>query len=224
MRYTAPIAPGMDGFLACSFGCCVCLTRARAACRRRRRRDRRPRCRRAEPAWSTASNVALVTYSAHGVKRHVLYWGAVDWAAKFQPRLLGRLEEQGRRLQALQQQLQALHRAGAAVQIAACDAPDGSHWALQQWSAPVAELRRRQRRQPSSTSRTGAGNVGELADPDRLQLPRQAPAPLGQVHVPRQARLRHEVDDQGRAHRQAGPQHLRRLPQGPRCGAASTAS
>ena len=64
----------------------------------------------ASPTLSVNSrNVALVTYSVHGVKRHVLYWGAVDWANRFKPRLLGRLEEQGRRLQALQQQLQAVH-------------------------------------------------------------------------------------------------------------------
>ena len=28
-------------------------------------------------------NVALVTYSVRGTDRHVLYWGAVNWAAKF---------------------------------------------------------------------------------------------------------------------------------------------
>ena len=47
---------------------------------------------------------------------------------------------------------------GAALpfMIAACDAPDGSHWALQQWQRLWRELRRRQGRRTSSTSRTGA--------------------------------------------------------------------
>ena len=44
------------------------------------------------------------------------------------------MEEQGRRLQALQQQLRPYTGPSLPFQIAACDAPDGSHWALQQWS------------------------------------------------------------------------------------------
>ena len=98
--------------------------------------------------------------------------------------------------------------------IAACDAPDGSHWALQQWQRLWKNYGGDRAPNELYISHW-RGGVGELRIADRLQLPRQAPAPVGQVHVPRQARLRHEVDAAGRAARPAGPQHLRRLPDRP---------
>ena len=72
-----------------------------------------------------------------------------------QARLLRRLEEQDRRLQALQQQLQAVHRRRAAVHDRRLRRARRLALGAPAVAAPVEELRRRQGRRTSSTSRTG---------------------------------------------------------------------
>ena len=135
---------------------CAWPARAGASRRRGRSRDRRSQRRLPAAAGRPQRNVALVTYSVRGVTRHVLYWGARQLGRQVQARLLRRLEEQGRRLQALQQQLPAPTRARALpLMIAGCDAPDGSHWALQQWQR-LWKNYGGARPRTSSTSRTGA--------------------------------------------------------------------
>ena len=79
-------------------------------------------------------NVALVTYSAHGVKRHVLYWGAVDWAARFHRDYSGGWKSKVADYKRFSNNCRPYTGPSLPFQIAACDAPDGSHWALQQWS------------------------------------------------------------------------------------------
>jgi hypothetical protein len=79
-------------------------------------------------------NVALVTYSAHGVTRHVLYWGAVDWANTFKRDYSGGWKSKMADYKRFSNSCKAYTGPRLALMVAACDAPDGSHWALQQWS------------------------------------------------------------------------------------------
>jgi hypothetical protein len=79
-------------------------------------------------------NVALVTYSVHGIKRHVLYWGAVDWADTFKRDYSGGWKSKMADYKRFSNSCKAYSGPPLAFMIYACDAPDGSHWALQQWS------------------------------------------------------------------------------------------
>ena len=81
-----------------------------------------------------SKNVALVSYTAHGVKRHVLYWGAVDWAEKFSRDYSGGWKSKMADYKRFANSCKMYTGPQLPFQIAACDAPDGSHWALQQWS------------------------------------------------------------------------------------------
>ena len=114
--------------------------------------DRNVAARRAA-ASNAKGNVALVTYRCTGVKRHVLYWGARQLGREVPARLLRRMEEQGRGLQALQQQLQALHRPAAAARDRGLRRPRRLALGAPAVGAPVEELRRRQ----------GAGRALHLA-------------------------------------------------------------
>src|SRR3954463_7599205 len=79
-------------------------------------------------------NVALVTYSVKGVKRHVLYWGAVNWAEKFSRDYSGGWKSKVADYKRFANSCKMNTGPQLPFQIAACDAHDGSHWALQQWS------------------------------------------------------------------------------------------
>ena len=78
-------------------------------------------------------NVALVTYSVRGTPRHVLYWGAVNWAAKFKRDYSGGWKSQVADYKRFSNSCRPYTGPELPFLIAACDAPDGSHWALQQW-------------------------------------------------------------------------------------------
>jgi hypothetical protein len=89
----------------------------------------------ASPALSVNSkNVALVTYTVHGVTRHVLYWGAVDWADTFDRDYSGGWKSKVADYRRFSDSCKPYSGPPLALMVAACDAPDGSHWALQQWS------------------------------------------------------------------------------------------
>ena len=179
-------------------------SRARAAGRRRRRRDRRSQ-RRAPALQVNSRNVALVTYSVHGVQRHVLYWGAVNWADTFSRDYSGGWKSKVADYKRFSNSCKPYTGPPLPFMIAACDAPDGSHWALQQWQRLWKNYGGDNAADELYISHW-RGDIGELDDPDRLQLPRQASAPVGHVHVPRQAGLRHSsgrsracrTDKQGR--------------------------
>jgi hypothetical protein len=89
----------------------------------------------ASPALEVNSQgVALVTYSVHGTPRHVLYWGGVDWSATFKRDYSGGAESKVANYKAFANSCKPYTGSPVALMVAACDAPDGSHWALQQWS------------------------------------------------------------------------------------------
>jgi hypothetical protein len=81
-----------------------------------------------------AKNVALVTYSVRGTQRHVLYWGAVDWADSFKRDYSGGWKSKMADYKRFNNSCKPYTGPRLALMLIACDAPDGSHWALQQWS------------------------------------------------------------------------------------------
>ena len=78
-------------------------------------------------------NVALVTYAVKGVKRHVLYWGAVNWAEKFSRDYSGGWKSKVADYKRFSNNCKPYTGPRLPLMIAGCDAKDGSHWALQQW-------------------------------------------------------------------------------------------
>jgi hypothetical protein len=89
----------------------------------------------ASPQLSVNShNVALVTYMVRGAGRHVLYWGAVDWANTFDRDYSGGWKSKVADYKRFSNSCKPYTGPPLALLVAACDAPDGSHWALQQWS------------------------------------------------------------------------------------------
>jgi hypothetical protein len=88
-----------------------------------------------EPSLRVDShNVALVTYTVRGTPRHVLYWGAVDWAERFKRDYSGGWKSKVADYKRFSNRCKPYSGPRLPLMIAACDAPDGSHWALQQWS------------------------------------------------------------------------------------------
>ena len=77
--------------------------------------------------------VALVTYSAHGGPRHVLYWGAIDSATRFSRDYSGGWRSKVADYRRFSNNCRPYTGPPLALLVAACDAQDGSHWALQQW-------------------------------------------------------------------------------------------
>jgi hypothetical protein len=80
-----------------------------------------------------SNNVALVSYTVNGAQRHVLYWGAVDWADSFKRDYSGGWKSKIADYKRFSNTCGKYTGPTLAYMIAACDAPDGSHWALQQW-------------------------------------------------------------------------------------------
>ncbi len=96
-----------------------------------------------------AKGEALITYAQNGGVRHVLAWGAVDarQPASGQAQVRFKLDYSGGwgkyRSSYWRGFRNACRRyAGPALAffVTACDAPDGSHWALQSWQAPLPDL------------------------------------------------------------------------------------
>jgi hypothetical protein len=92
---------------------------------------------------------ALLTYQAHNKLRHVLAWGAVDalQPLKGEHQVAFKLDYSGgygkyRKLYWLGFKNQCQTYAGPALPnlVAACKAPDGSYWAVQQWPQPLPDL------------------------------------------------------------------------------------
>jgi hypothetical protein len=80
-----------------------------------------------------AGNVALVTYSAHGVRRRVLSWGAVNWTGGFERDYSGGWSSKKADFRHFADRCRRYTGPPLVLMISACDAPDGSYWALQQW-------------------------------------------------------------------------------------------
>ena len=78
-------------------------------------------------------NVALVTYTAKGTPRHVLFWGAVNWAETFKRDYSGGWKSKIADYKTFGNGCKSYTGPQVAFMIAACDGPDGSHWVLQQW-------------------------------------------------------------------------------------------
>ena len=106
--------------------------------------------------------------------------------------------------------------------IAACDAPDGSHWALQQWGRLWKNYGGDKAPNELYISHW-RGHAGELAIQTDYSYHGKHQHLWGNFTFHGKPVFGLQVDARGRADRQAGPQHLRRLPAG-RTGGASTAS
>ncbi|MDX6570561.1 MAG: hypothetical protein QOH15_3139 [Gaiellales bacterium] len=79
-------------------------------------------------------DVALVTYTLKGARHHVLYWGARNWAGKFLRDYSGGWKSKVADWKAFPNNCKPYTGPAIALVVAACDAPDGSHWALQTWA------------------------------------------------------------------------------------------
>jgi hypothetical protein len=79
-------------------------------------------------------DVALVTYTAKGVKHHVLYWGARNWADAFLRDYSGGWKSKVADWKHFPNHCKPYSGPAIALVVASCDAPDGSHWALQKWA------------------------------------------------------------------------------------------
>jgi hypothetical protein len=92
---------------------------------------------------------ALLTYSARGGVQHVLTWGAVDarHPSSGKPQVRFRKDYSGgwgryRKLywQSFRNSCRPYDGPPLPFLAAACNGPDGSHWALQSWHTPLPDL------------------------------------------------------------------------------------
>jgi hypothetical protein len=87
---------------------------------------------------------ALITYRAHGQFRHVVAWGAVDarHPTSGRPQVRFKWDYSGRGRYWLTFKNQCRRYSGPTLPylVAACTAPDRSHWALQSWPTPLPDL------------------------------------------------------------------------------------
>jgi hypothetical protein len=79
-------------------------------------------------------DVAMVSYNVHGQRRHVLYWGARNWADTFLRDYSGGWKSKVADWKSFGGSCKPYTGPALDLLVAACDAPDGSHWALQSWS------------------------------------------------------------------------------------------
>jgi hypothetical protein len=79
--------------------------------------------------------VALVTYRVHGssTTHHVLFWGGVNWTLHLQYDRSGGWASHVASWKSFQNRCRPYTGPTLSGAIAACDAPDGSYWALQSW-------------------------------------------------------------------------------------------
>ena len=91
---------------------------------------------------------ALITYTAHATLKHVLAWGAINarTPSQAQPQVAFRLDYAGGFGKYHRAYWRSFgHQCGAyrgqplAWLVAACTAPDGSHWALQAWQRSLPD-------------------------------------------------------------------------------------
>jgi hypothetical protein len=92
---------------------------------------------------------ALLTYYARGVLRHTLAWGAVDarQPSSGRPQVKFRKDYAGgwgkyRKVywRTFKNACRPYDGPALAFLVTACDAPDGSYWALQSWQTPLPDL------------------------------------------------------------------------------------
>ena len=115
----------------------------------------------------------------------MLYWGAIDSATRFSRDYSGGWRSKVADYRRFSNNCRPYTGPPLSLLVAACDAPDGSHWALQQW----------QRLWQNYGGDSAAAELfishwrkdWHALDPDRLQLSREVPAPLGQFRLPRKA-------------------------------------
>jgi hypothetical protein len=79
-------------------------------------------------------DVALVTYHVKGRLHHVLYWGARNWADKFLRDYSGGWKSKAADWKQFPNHCRPYTGPAIELVVASCDAPDGSHWALQKWA------------------------------------------------------------------------------------------
>jgi hypothetical protein len=85
-----------------------------------------------------AGSTALVTYTDRGgAVHHVLYWGAVDWGKRFRRDYSGGWGSKHADWRTFTNACKPYDGPPLDLLVAACDAPDGSYWALQDWQRLV---------------------------------------------------------------------------------------
>jgi hypothetical protein len=81
------------------------------------------------------NGTALVTFKvAGGGLRHVLYWGAVDWADEFSRDYSGGWKSKKADWKDFRNVCGPYTGPELPLEVSACTMPDGSHWALQKWA------------------------------------------------------------------------------------------
>ena len=182
-----------------------------------------------------ARGQALVGYRAKGRTWSVLAWGAMNARhptegrpqVQFTLDYSGGWRSQGRVL--ARRFVNACGRyAGPALTwlVTGCTMPDGSHWALQAWQRGLPESRSRPVEAPAE--RLGAPpqplarRAAQARALDELGLQQAVPPRLRPPHVPRTARLRDALHDEGGAARRVRPECVPRHAQlGVRAGLAA---
>ena len=76
---------------------------------------------------------ALVTFNQGVKKGHVLYWNALDWTAQFRQDYSGGWGSKRADWKSFTNACRPYTGEKLVWMIDGCDAPDGSHWALQRW-------------------------------------------------------------------------------------------
>lgn len=77
---------------------------------------------------------ALVSYQSGGAAHHVLFWGGVDWAGHFARDYSGGWGSKRANWKHFRNACRPYTGPALPMVVAACDAPDGSYWALQKWA------------------------------------------------------------------------------------------
>ena len=160
------------------------------------------------------NGTALVTFKvAGGGLRHVLYWGAVDWADDFSRDYSGGWKSKRADWKHFHNVCGPYTGPELPLEVAACTMPDGSHWALQKW----ARLWANYGGHTAPTELHVSHWTGDLAildihtDWGYHGMWRHL---WGTFEYHGKAGLRAQAHPDGRPARQAGPQRLRGLPQG----------
>ena len=139
-------------------------------------------------------NVALITYSVKGVKRHVLYWGAVDWAEKFSRDYSGGWKSKVADYKRFSNNCKPYTGPPPAADDRRLRRQGRLALGAPAVAAAVEELRRRQGRD-RALHLALADDAAELAIQTDYSYRGKLQHLWGRFHVPRQAGLRHEVDD-----------------------------
>jgi hypothetical protein len=81
-----------------------------------------------------SKGVALVQYrEKNGARRRVLYWGAVNWSTRFKYDRSGGWKSHKASWKKFRNGCRPYDGPALSALVAACKAPDGSYWALQDW-------------------------------------------------------------------------------------------